>query len=284
MIIVRIQGGLGNQLFQYAAARCLAERLGTVCKLDTSSLHTKQLRQLDLDKFSAGIQVANKKEIRQFSFFPALYRHSPAFFSMLGKNIYREPHYHFDEKFFNLKDPVYLDGYFQSEQYFKPIESIIRTAYTINPSLTAHLNFKKEELLNRESISVHIRRGDYTQKKLLKVHGLQPASYYNHAIKTMAEKIHQPFFYFFSDDIEWVKTNIELNYPHEFVSGITQSAIEDFFLMSQCRHNIIANSSFSWWAAWLNANTNKQVIAPAKWFNQSANDTKDLIPAGWLTL
>jgi hypothetical protein len=284
MIIVRIQGGLGNQLFEYAAARCLAEKWQVECKIDTSSLHAHQLRQLDLEHFELTVHKASLKEIKQFSLFPQLYRHAPAFFSKLGRNIYREPHFHFDPRFFTLTDPVYLDGYFQSEKYFKPIENLLRRELTVKENLIKHLATYKEKLQQQESVAVHIRRGDYAQKKMLEIHGLQPPAYYNEAIKKMAQKLNRPFFYFFSDDIEWVKANITLDHPHEFITGFTQTAIEDFYLMTQCKHTIIANSSFSWWAAWLNNNTNKIVIAPAKWFNKAPHNTQDLLSANWLVI
>ena len=284
MIIIRIQGGLGNQLFQYAAAKCLAEKTGALCKLDTSSLHQNQLRQLDLTSFSFEPIVATTKEIKQFVYLPSLYRHSPCFLSKLGKNIYRESHFHFDEKFYSLNNPVYLDGYFQSEKYFKPVENIIRTGFTVKPSLVSHLKGRIFEWQASETVAVHIRRGDYTNKKIQDYHGILTADYYNKAIALVAEKITTPYFCFFSDDIDWVKKNIIISFPHEFTSSFTNSAIEDFYLMTQCRHNIIANSSFSWWAAWLNNHSKKTIIAPKKWFNKAKIDTKDLFPHDWMQL
>ena len=284
MIIIRIQGGLGNQLFQYAAGRCLAEKLYTECKLDLSSLHKNQLRQSDLNYFSFEPLIATKKEIKQFVFFPSLYRHSPALFSKLGKNIYREPHYHFDENFYRIKNPVYLDGYWQSEKYFKPLEVLLRKELTIKHELVSHLAGSTKEWSSKETIAVHIRRGDYTQQKIQDYHGTLSAGYYNNAIDALAAKFNNPFFCFFSDDIKWVKENINIQYPHEFISGYTKSAIEDFYLMSQCKHNIIANSSFSWWAAWLNNHPGKMVIAPRQWFNNANLDTKDLTPENWLCI
>ena len=284
MIIVRIQGGLGNQLFQYAAGSSLAQHLGTICKLDVSSLHNKQLRQLELNYFSFEPLIATHKEIKDFVWFPSLYRHSPALFSKLGKNIYREPHFHFDKNFSQLTNPVYLNGYWQSEKYFLANENRLRNELTIKHELISHLAGRVQEWFSKETIAVHIRRGDYLQKKIQDYHGILTADYYNNAIAAIAVKVNNPFFCFFSDDINWVKENINIQHPHEFVSGYTKSAIEDFYLMSQCKHNIIANSSFSWWAAWLNKNTGKTVIAPQNWFSNANLDTKDLIPQNWLRI
>jgi Glycosyl transferase family 11 len=281
MIIIRIQGGLGNQLFQYAAGKCLAHRLDTVCKLDVSSLHQNQLRKLELDYFSFAPLIASQKEIKQFLYFQSLYRHKPSLFARFGKNIYREPHYHYDGNFTKLKEPLYLDGYWQSEKYFFSVADIIRQGYIIQKPFIAHLENKVSQFQSVNSVAVHIRRGDYSQKNIANYHGILTAAYYNSAIGLLSEKLNNPFFYFFSDDINWVRQNININYPHEFLSGQTKPAIEDFYLMSRCHHNIIANSSFSWWAAWLNNNPEKIVIAPKNWFNKAPLNTKDLIPKDW---
>lgn len=284
MIIIRIQGGLGNQLFQYAAARNLAEQEGAELKLDLLSFHSGQVRNLELSAFNFEPLQASLKEIKQFSRFPQLYRHNPVLFSKLGRHIYREPFYHFDSNFLNLKDPVYLDGFFQSEKYFKAIEDIIRKEFIVKAELVKHLTEIINQWKDKETVSVHIRRGDYTQKKYLAYHGLLTAEYFNQSIKIISEKINHPHFCFFSDDINWVKKNINITASHTFISDFTKTAIEDFYLMSQCKHNIIANSSFSWWAAWLNNNPKKNIIAPQKWFNEAPHNTKDLIPNGWICL
>lgn len=284
MVIVRIQGGLGNQLFQYAAGSSLAQRLGTVCKLDLTSLHKKQLRQLELNYFSFEPLIATKEEIKEFVWLPTLYRHSPAFFSKLGKNIYREPHFHFDENFAQLPNHVYLDGYWQSEKYFSSNESRLRNELIIKPAYIQHLQEWVEEMEQNQSVSVHIRRGDYINKKVTDYHGVLTTDYYNKSIRILAQKNPSIKLYFFSDDINWVKQNINIELPHEFISGKTRSTIEDFYLMSKCRHNIIANSSFSWWTAWLNSNKSKTIIAPQNWFKRTDLDTKDLIPKNWLRI
>jgi hypothetical protein len=113
-------------------------------------------------------------------------------------------------------------------------------------------------------------------------HGVLDPFYYEKAMGIIEEKIPDARIYFFSDDIQWVKQNLALNKHKELVSSHSRSAIEDFYLMTQCRHNIIANSSFSWWTAWLNDNPGKIVIAPEKWFTDKKIKTKDLIPQGWI--
>lgn len=284
IVISQLKGGLGNQLFQYAAAKSLAHHLQASLKLDITTFKHSQTRLFKLDYFCIPLEIAAKEEIGRFICFPSLYRHSPKFFSIISKHIYREPYFHYNEHFFNLKKPIYLDGYWQSYKYFDSIEKVLREELTIKDVFIKHFSEKINELRNINSIAIHIRRGDYTIKRIADFHGVLPVKYYNEAIQIMTEKINNPKFYFFSDDINWVKENIQISHPHEFVTSYTKSAIEDFYLMSQCKHNIIANSSFSWWAAWLNPNPSKIVIAPKKWFNKSPHNTTDLIPNEWIKL
>jgi hypothetical protein len=284
MIIVRLQGGLGNQLFQYTAGRALSIHLNTPFKLDNITSKKNNQRTYALSWFNINPQMATKKEIKKIICFPKLYRYKPKLFAKYKPSIYVEPHFHFSNNFFNLKNPVYLDGYWQSEKYFSLYETIVREDLTIQKKYIEHLNVKINEMKNCNSVAIHIRRGDYTNSKILYYHGLLQPSYYTKAIDYIANQTQSIKLYFFSDDINWVKENIQISHPHEFVTSYTKSAIEDFYLMSQCKHNITANSSFSWWAAWLNPNPSKIVIAPKKWFNKSPHNTTDLIPNEWIKL
>ncbi len=281
MIIVRLQGGLGNQLFQYAAGKSLATALNKPFKLETiTSLQKDKRRSIALDDFDLEFELASLKEVREFVHFPTLYRHP---FSLLktGKNIYREPHFHFDSHFFELKDPVFLDGFWQSPQYFREIEDILRRDLIPKSNLIQNVLVKGKELQNKPSVAVHIRRGDFLDAKINAYHGVLSAIYYEKAMGFIKEKEPNACFYFFSDDIEWVKQNLATDKNAEFVSSFTKSPVEDFYLMTKCRHNIIANSSFSWWTAWLNDNPGKIVVAPKRWFAISTIDTNDLMPADW---
>lgn len=285
MIIVRLQGGLGNQLFQYAAVKALSTRLNTPFKLDTiTSLQKDKKRHISLNDLQTKFELATKTEVKEFVFFPSLYRHKPVFFSKFGKNIYREPHFHFDKQFFYLNDPVFLDGFWQSPLYFKNIEPIIRQDFTVNQELIKDVKEKGKELKNKSSIAMHIRRSDFLNLKSVAYHGVLDAAYYEKAIELSMQKIHDASLYIFSDDIEWVKQTLNVPANTEFISSLTKSAIEDFYLMTKCRHNIIANSSFSWWPAWLNTNPDKIVIAPKNWFADSRINTNDLIPAAWIRI
>jgi Glycosyl transferase family 11 len=286
MIIARLQGGLGNQLFQYAAGKALAAKLGKPFKLETiTSLQKDKRRHIALHDLHTVFELATKKEVKDFVSFQKLYRHNPAFFSKLGKNIYREPHFHFDENFFQLNDPVFLDGFWQSPLYFKDIEKTIRQEFTVKNELIKNVVEKGKELEDNPSIAVHIRRGDFLNEKITAFHGVMSPFYYEKSIRLVKDKDPAAKVYFFSDDIEWVKKNLTVDRNTELVSSYTASAIEDFYLMTKCRHNIIANSSFSWWPAWLNTHPDKIIVAPKKWFaDKSGLDTKDLLPKEWIRL
>jgi hypothetical protein len=286
MIIVRLQGGLGNQLFQYAAGKALAAKLDKPFKLETiTSLQKDKRRHIALNELHTDFDLASIKEVKEFVSFSKLYRHNPAFFSKFGKNIYREPHFHFDNNFFQLNDPVFLDGFWQSPLYFKDIEKIIRQEFTVKPELIKNVIAKGKELEDKPSIAVHIRRGDFLNEKIAAYHGVLSPFYYERAIRAVKEKDPAASVYFFSDDIEWVKKNIAVDRNAELVSAFTKSAIEDFYLMTKCRHNIIANSSFSWWPAWLNTHSDKIIVAPKKWFaDKSGLDTNDLLPTDWMRI
>ncbi|MEI9912906.1 MAG: alpha-1,2-fucosyltransferase [Bacteroidota bacterium] len=284
MIIARLQGGLGNQLFQYAAVKALASRLNKPFKLEAiTSLQKDKYRSIALNDLHANFELATKKEVKDFLYFPSLYRHQYVSFFKAGKNIYHEPHFHFDENFFHLNDPVFLDGFWQSPLYFKDMETIIRRDFTIKPGLIKNVMEKGKELEGKDSIAVHIRRGDFMNPKITAYHGVMGTDYYSKAIQILKERITSASVHYFSDDIEWVKKYLPADNA-EFVSSFTRSAIEDFYLMTKCRHIIIANSSFSWWTAWLNDNPGKIVVAPGKWFADSRINTNDLIPAEWIRI
>ena len=286
MIIARLQGGLGNQLFQYAAAKGLASRLNCGFKVENiTSLTKDRKRKLALDELHTQYHLATENEVRRFVKLPSLYRHAPSLFSLLSKNIYREPHFHFDHSFTLLQDPVFLDGFFQSPKYFSNVNHDILKEFRIKTELSARIKEKCDELANTNSISVHIRRGDFLNPKAINYHGILDKHYYETALELIKQKAgDHARFYFFSDDINWVSSNLLLPPNSELVSKSTGSAIEDFFLMSNCKHNIIANSSFSWWPAWLNNNDKKIVIAPKNWFVDTSIITTDLIPEEWIRI
>jgi hypothetical protein len=298
MIIVRLSGGLGNQMFQYAAARRLAHIHGTVLKLDTSRLDrtnpldTPREYELGCFRITAGKAAAGECEtcenlgkkrlnpvyrlLQKFGFLP----------SKSGFRYYRESRFSFDGRVLRLPDNICLDGYWQSEKYFRDIRDIITAEFTL-PAGPVGMNLRlAEQMAACNSVSLHVRRGDYIANPAAACyHGTCGIGYYSGAIEEIKKRVALPHLFVFSDDPEWTVTNLKSDIPVTFIShNDTSQGGEDLILMSLCKHNIIANSSFSWWGAWLNRNPDKTVIAPAKWFEDPAIDTKDLIPEGWVRL
>jgi len=296
MIITHLNGGLGNQMFQYAAGRRLAVKNNTDLKIDTSALGRELLegtpREYNLHVFDIADNFATEKEIdsmkkRGDSFFAlAKKKLGMKIGSYEGKSFVAEKHFHFDPEVLKLGDSKYLQGYWQSEKYFLDIENIIRKDFTVKIPPTETNQKMMDEINSQNSASLHIRRGDYVNdEKTKKFHGICSLDYYIRGAKLIAEKNPDVRFFVFSDDIAWAKENLKLDFPMMFVDiNDDDHNYEDMRLMSKCRHHIIANSSFSWWGTWLNPNQEKIVIAPKKWFNDANIDTSDLIPEKWIRI
>lgn len=199
-----------------------------------------------------------------------------------------EPHFHFSEDFFHLTKSkhVYLEGYWQSERYFKRFEPAIRDLFTFTQTFSRESQAISTKIQAVSSVSLHVRRGDYVNNAHTNsVHGTCSLDYYRNAIGTVIRTIATPYFFVFSDDVSWARSNLELPPSTEFVSCNTgTNSWQDMALMAACQYNIIANSTFSWWAAWLNTNPRKRVIAPKQWFRTESLSTKDLYPPGWQLL
>ena len=290
MIIVQLKGGLGNQLFQYAAGLSLAMRHNVEVKVDITQLQQpdKEIgtsRYFELENLEDPPEVATVSEINALTRRPFLEIYLEKFLPSYKRIVYNEKRFEFDKNFYNAASNIYLKGYRQSEQYFSSIESHIRSTFHFKPTVISGIHGYLESLVGKETVSIHIRRGDYTNHKVRSLHGTLEEQYYQDAIDKISSALENPVFLIFSDSIDWVKKNIKFTRNVEFVSGtVTKNHYEDFFIISRCKHNIIANSSFSWWAAWLNPNPVKIVIAPKKWFNNAPYNTKDLIPDGWLRI
>lgn len=275
MIVSELQGGLGNQMFQYAAARSLATARGTEVALDLSwfaqsfdDKTTKRRYELDCFYLDQHTQRLSRSLSSRLS-------------TLFAKN-YHEPHFHYDPKFKSLPKSSHLHGYFQSEKYFKPNRQQLLEDFSWTIAATGK-NKQLEEAIDSHpnSVSIHVRRGDYVQNSTVaQVHGQVSMAYYSAAVKQLLRHVKQPHFYIFSDDPNWTRDNLKFKHPVTYISH-NSSGAEDLRLMQVCKHNIIANSSFSWWGAWLNTNPQKIVISPKTWFSESANDTRDLIPKDW---
>jgi len=256
MVTVNLMGGLGNQLFQYAYSRALAAQGREVYLTNIQVVNVTDHRIYSLDGFNTIVKLHNPPPIGA----------APLYESGLP----------FDERMLNIPEPTIVYGYFQTEKYFLNIEDSIRKELTLKSSLSEKAQAIAKEIQSCESISLHVRRGDYLQ--LLAFHGMVEPTYYTAAIGTISQKVSNPKVFIFSDDPKWCEDNLTGTVIE------TGSKFEDLHLMSLCRHNVIVNSSFSWWGAWLNPNPDKIVVAPKRWFSAKDLDSRDIIPDGWIKI
>ncbi len=298
MIVIHLKGGMGNQMFQYALGRRLANDLKTDLKLDISGyeksvkrwnpfkkgdrVDTK--RHYDLNHFKIIEDFATKHDLARIG-------HPAGFVSELEDlfrtKILRQFHIGFEPKILKLKGNVYLDGLWHSEKYFTDIRKLLLRDFSLKKPLSAAGEAIGNEIKNSPipTVALHVRRGDYANDPYtLKYHGLLAPQYYQEAINILKRSLGGIKIYFFSDDIDWVKQNLPTAEPHVYVSGPQIPYYEEITLMSLCNHNIIANSSFSWWGAWLNDNKEKIVIAPEKWLAETGNDFYEEIPKSWVKI
>ena len=185
-----------------------------------------------------------------------------------------------------MPEGSYVRGFWQSELYFKSIEELIRKDFTFASEPTGSNKELAKAIATQQAVSLHIRRGDYVNiQSTNEYHGTCSIEYYQKAIEYILSNLSDPVFYIFSDDLPWVKANLDVSAPHIFAEGNDATTnFEDLRLMSLCKHHIIANSSFSWWGAWLNPSKTKIVIAPKRWMNDPEFDSKDLIPKNWIRI
>lgn len=296
MIILRLRGGLGNQLFQFAAGKALALHHNTSFKLDLYFYSTHRNRKFELDNFKIPIELATRDEVHEFTGSNPLIRFLNKRENYLRcPSVFVQPHYHYFTDYYKLPQPLYLSGYFQSEKYFQGISAEIRQWYTPLKPLDSVNESLVNEIASVESVSLHVRRGDYVNQ-YASFFGTIPEEYYRMAIQKINERIKNPKFFVFSDDIDWCRKNLAIDKAVFIDHNKGDDSFKDLLLMSHCKHNIIANSSFSWWGAWLNQNPEKVVVAPQVWFRESyykgkvavyasrIYNTKDLIPEEWIRL
>jgi len=277
LIIVQLVGGLGNQLFQYAVGKRLAHVHNTILKLDLSAFEKYTLHAYHINNFNIKEDIATADDI-------AMVTNNDYFSSNVNrKPVVRERFFHFDPGILELPDNVWLIGYWQCEKYFLDIKETIIEEFSVRTRPDSRNQELADSIKSCNSVALHVRRGDYINNPHTNsVHGTCSLEYYQLCVAKLVEKVSDPHFIIFSDDPEWVTDNFGfLKYPVTFIDNNgPEKDYEDLRLMTICKHNIIANSTFSWWGAWLNPNPEKLVYAPAKWFNKEAN-TGDLIPASW---
>lgn len=295
MIIAKLRGGLGNQMFIYAFARYLAHKHNTELKLDIS-YYEDYHRAYELDKLNIIEQFATPEEINDVKTF--VYKNNILIRAVRkaisGKEPKKKPSktyildsgIEFKPKYLKIGKNAYLEGLFQSEKFFLPVKDLIKKDFTLKEPVTGQNRDLLDEISKGNSVSLHVRRGDYiTNAWANQELGLCPLEYYAKAINYIASRVKSPHFYIFSDDMEWTRDNLKHNHKFTCIEHNDSNSGElDMLLMSKCKHHIIANSSFSWWAAWLGESKGSVTIAPKVWFaGKSMNDTH-VVPKRWIRL
>jgi hypothetical protein len=273
--IVKLNGGLGNQMFQYAFACALKEKTDAQILFDFSYFEENVqeenvvIRPFELNAFNTDCPNATINDLSKIE------RNKP------NKNVVTQiSAYKFDKKLFNA-DKYYYDGYFQNEKYFKEVRDTLLNSFSIKDPIDNKNQLILDNISQTNSVSIHVRRGDYISlESANKFHGACSLKYYEKAIKYIAKKVKNPHFFLFSDDIEWVIENLKIEYPYTVIDFNQNKGWLDLNLMKHCKHNILANSSFSWWGAWLNENPEKIVVAPKKWI--AGYNRCDIVPRNWV--
>lgn len=282
MIVVRLQGGLGNQMFQYAAARALAERIGGPIRFDGTFMDTDPggrytARKLELTQLNVNVDMANERELsaaRPGSWWRRF---------LAGQKFIRVTDSKTDlRRFFSVSGNVYLDGYFQSELFFKDVRKKLLDRFRIKDSTV--LNREHEQMVGSgNTVAVHVRRGDYVSLPAAsQFHGVLGMDYYDAALGEIRSKTEQPKIFVFSDDIGWCRAAFKDKGVDAFIDGSGKPSAHDLMLMSKCAHQVLANSSYSWWAAWLNQNPGKIVIAPERWYLGKGPDALPIVLPEWI--
>ncbi|CAM8657789.1 Fut1_Fut2_like domain containing protein [Comamonadaceae bacterium] len=287
-VVARIEGGLGNQLFQYAAARSLADRLQCGLLLDLRGIAENGDRPYQLDLYGIRAEVADRQTLtalpawrssragriqQSLSFIvPALVR-SPVFWPQS---------FAYDERIEWLRHPVYMVGYWQTERYFAWNRQRLLQDLTLRSAASADSDWA-EIIRNCNSVSLHVRRGDYVSNpNAAQNHGTCDLDFYQHSVASLLEQQPDLEVFVFSDEPQWAADHLRLPAPIHIVDANPPDRGHlDLELMSACRHHVLANSSFSWWGAWLCVQPGQTVYAPDRWFANPSVDTRDIIPPHW---
>lgn len=286
MIIVRLQGGLGNQMFQYALGRKLSLMKNVGMLLDLSWFDVQTKRKYQLNSFNIQSEIATKDDIekilqtRKQRIIKKIEKKTGHKFLRRISSVWLEKNSNkFEKKIFSCPKNCLIDGYWQSEKYFYDIKDILVKDFTLRNGLSKNAQKITAQILSdRNSVSVHVRRRDYADESL--GHSLTPMEYYQRAINLLLEKRVEPSLFVFSDDIEWTRKNFD--YPVTTFIDSTQymGDAEELIMMSHCYHHINANSSFSWWGAWLKEKADSIITVPARWFTEK-DFPQDRVPHRW---
>ena len=289
MIVTRLIGGLGNQLFQYAYGLCLAEQSQLPLYLDDSAFKTYTLHALDIDRFAV---TAERLPDGLRSRVPGRYRGASRLRDWLDQKtgrsltLRREKPFGYQTRYLAPKADLYLDGYWQSERFFPGVEQRLREEFRPVESLSDESLRIADDMQRTEGVAVHVRRGDYvTDPEAARVFRTVGADYYRACLQDLAAAVSGLQVFLFSNDIPWCLENLDVGLPFTpVVHNDATTAWEDLMLMGQCRHAVIANSSFSWWGAWLGAqHADRRVYHPDPWFNPGTLDGSALGCESWIS-
>ena len=279
MIVVKIFGGLGNQLFQYAVGRAVAIHHQVPLKLDLTAYETSKIHNgYRLDQFNIEADIATPAEISSLKGANNLFCRALRKAGLVkNKTYYAEKQRTIYDLSVFSESERYLYGYWQNETYFFTIREILLKELSPKVPLSLQAQIHLSRIQNVNAVSIHVRRGDYLNHPEI---GVLDVDYYKKAEEYIMSNVETPVFFVFSNDLDWCKQNFGFIEKPIYIED-TKSEIDDLMLMSQCQHNIVANSSFSWWAAWLNLNNQKIVLAPKKWRRDDLHNFKNL-PDSWL--
>jgi len=287
-VVVRIEGGLGNQLFQYAASRSLADRLQCDLLIDVRGIAENGNRPYQLNLYHVRAELADAQTLaalpawrssragrmrQSLSFAMRGLVHSPVFWPRT---------FAYDSRIEQLRHPVYMVGYWQTERYCAWNRARLLQDLTLLPGTTADADWL-QKIRSRNSVSLHVRRGDYVRSPAAaQHHGTCDMEYYHHAIALLLKQLPEIEVFVFSDEPQWAADHLRLPVPIHIVdANPPDRGYLDLELMRACRHHVLANSSFSWWAAWLCVNPAQTVYAPRRWFANPGIEARDIIPPHW---
>ncbi len=312
MIVVKLMQGLGNQMFQYAAAKSLSLKLNQPLKINIDNYSSASIRQYELGKYF-GIQtpVITRQEMQQFNLshpvrrvwnkltkdkirglpyeestmVQTAYQFAYLFRAPHKQKVFEERSFHFDERFFHAKPPVFLKGYWMSYKYFEQHRAAIMADFVVRKELVSAVKSIADEISANNSVALHIRCGDKLQPQYTQLLGTPSPEYYAAGINYISSQTNQPLkLYAFTDDVTVAKQYLPAGYDVTWVSNTTSTAVEDFYLMSKCKHLVMSNSTFSWWAGYQNTNNEKIIIIPKQWYANKKYYAKDLYYPGWVKL
>lgn len=297
MIVVRIYEGLGNQMFEYAYAFALSERMkekGIQVFIDmrdeavTSFDKIRFGRPLLLKQFNVKLSVASADILKKWDYLSEknIVQKTIRKISDMGLwkyGIFKEHDFNYNKENIKIKDNTFVEGWFQHYQYFEKYRKALLSEFTLKEDFLIPKSVKKI-MSDYQVISIHVRRGDYITNPIArKSMGICGVDYYLKAVEYLKGKLNKPYVFIFTNDQAWVEKNLQFDIPYTVISERYQfTDVQEMVLMSQCHHNVIANSTFSWWGAWLNMHSNKIVIAPKKWFLDSKR--KNIAMHQWVKL